>query len=654
MRHLYGEITDPAVRARMTVEAQANMMSHMVFLERVFNEGENMVWSRQPQGVFVHRLGDASNVADRQRYGNLAGRYISKEFSDLLTGPQEDFFKLMHNKWARRIWFAPLSGIRGATLLQVRTAVRNYYNNVTGYALASGDVALPSWKNHYARSHKILWDYMRAKPEAIQAIADAAQDGYFRASASTSMADLQILLGEGSSLPTRTFRKWMTAYQMINFPVQYAAYHARRDAGMTPEEAKDHVRRLYQSRDYTPKAVTAYSMAGGKDYTPFIVDSVRITVNEIDWAQKRLKEGDPTPLMGFILSRALWGLSKAWKPAAGFGAMWAGIHRWVRDDDRESEPLTEEEQLAYRKGLPEYDRHMPLTAWRETDRDTGKNYIYHTMWGANTPYPVEDWVIGALQTKGEGGEFMDSLFHNMKQQLVASMLVDSAVKAYTGRDIRGGYANPTGMGLQDVFAGTPDPRRNEILKEVGWQVLSDFAPGGVARPMQRIQRIQERDRSGVDPTVGMYAPSTTMDDAIWSSLRLFRTYRTEQTDFYRNLSLRIRPTSEALRKAEGMITAEALSRTVQKGSTEKQQSDARHGQLMRLQYLNEIRELFQDAGTVAPDWLTANDKRTIMRDANMNEADIYSVLTGQDLPYFHQQRVLDQMRRRPSMLRRVQ
>ena len=102
-----------------------------------------------------------------------------------------------------------------------------------------------------------------------------------------------------------------------------------------------------------------------------------------------------------------------------------------------------------------------------------------------------------------------------------------------------------------------------------------------------------------------------------------------------------------------MINTEATARTVQKGSTAQQQSDARLGQLRRLEYLDEMRTILGDAETVAPDWLSMNDRRTILRDLGMNEADVYSVLFNRDLPHFHQQRVIDQIRRRPSMMRRV-
>ena len=285
-RQLYGEITDPAVRQQITTEVQGRMLAEMTLFERIFAECEGSVWARypDPQRGIMERLGDAGNVQDRKRYGDMAGRYVTKEFRDLMDTVQHkgSVYQTMQS-----LYFGPMALQRMGKLLSPKTISRNYITAVTGLALETGDVFLPGYWGDWIEGHRLAVDYARGKPEAIARIRELVELGVFQPGASSYTADMQAALGKSGKRMQKAFKGVTEAYTFIDFPTKYAAFMARQRAGMNRQQAAQHVRDMYQNRERVPPIVGKVSRIGLADYLSYQYDSVRMALNSLRFARQR-------------------------------------------------------------------------------------------------------------------------------------------------------------------------------------------------------------------------------------------------------------------------------------------------------------------------------------------------------------------------------
>ena len=623
-RLLYGEVTDPAFRQALTVEAQGRLLAQQAFVNRVLAEGEGTAWDHRPDAArgFTKQLGDAHNVNDRRRFGDLAGKFVTPEFHDLVIGQQHSgrVYQAM-----RLLFFGPMAFQRVAKLQTPKTIARNYGTAISGFALGSGDIFLPTWIKHFTTAHKLMMDYARGKTGAIEELRQLASRNVFRPGTATTTFDLDAALGGIGGKIAQLGRKVTSAYAFLDFPAKYAAFKARVDAGMTPEQAARHVQDLYQNRDRIPGVISRITRVGMADYLGYTYDSARISVNQLRHAVTAIRRGDPRPLLGFAASRALWAASRT-AAAATITASFAALHQRIRGDkdkNKGMDVLTENQQSALRRLLPDYDQNAPLLTWSETRKD-GRRVLYYTVAGGQTAFPLEDALIGALQSTRHGQGFTDGLLHNLAQMGDEGMYFSAIKKAMTGADFSGNKT-PTGKGLFDALPGHHEPNRSQIVQDALTGFGLDMTVSGLAQPLQQLYRMHQSEESGIDNKIGLFANTKTTEDVIAAAGRLVRTYRVEQTDFYRMVRNQAQAFSEPMRSAQAMLNRAVVEKVTKGGVLPQQAATAEVGRNAVLGYKRDLAALVRDARRLAPDWYGAQQHVMVMDAAGIGTQDAIDI-----------------------------
>lgn len=611
-RRLYGEVLDPAMRQRITSEVQGSMLAQMTFFNRVINEAEGLVWSRyvdQERG-FVHRLGDVMSQSDRKRYGDLNGVYVNKEFLDLINSQKatdDNVRKVMD-----MFWFKPMAVQRGAKLLNPRTIARNAYTGVLGFAQGSGDAYLPGFWPSYWKAHGLAARYARGDVKALEEMKGLFADNVFRPGTNTSTYDVNTMLGNPIGRLGRMGRNVMTAYTFIDFPSKYAAYQARRQyfeqRGMSPQDASEaaaqHVRDLYQNSDRIPEVVRKVTKTGLADYMGYTYDSARISANQLRWAVRSLQEyGDARPLIGFMASRALWlAHRKLW--LAGITAGIAALHQalrkwWDKQEDREQKVMEDDRSQALREFMQPFDKDQPSVMWEEKRKD-GKQYIYYTMLSGQGAFPLEDAMLGALNSSDTGPDFIKGLANNLYGMVDPGMYLNLVTRTLAGKDFSG-KRTPTGMGLLEYMNGKEDPKRSQVLQDILMDIGGDFAPGGLGAGLRRLEEIRQQELAGIKPDT-WFARTTTKEDATASMIRLVRTYRLEQGDMNAMIRQKIIPLADAIKATKADINTPFRTTVTRGGATQSTQEDAQNGERMMQQYRNQLVEIARNANKAHPEW----------------------------------------------------
>lgn len=633
-RALYGEITDPAVRQQLTSETQAKMLAQMTFFQRVLDEAEGTVWARMPDPAkrMDQKLGDAKNPGDRMRYGEMAGRFVTPEFKQLIDAERGSGAT---HQVMKAIWFGPMSLQRGAKLANPKTILRNYYTALQGFALGSGDATMPGFWRHFADGHEIAVLYARGDVAAIRALQPLFESGVFTPGASTAVADLQAALGTAKGRMSSGLRKFAEAYAFIDFPTKYAAYMARRDAGMTHEQAVDHVRRLYQNRDAIPLAFGKLSRLGMADYVNYTADSARIMANQLRWAADSIKRGDPRPLIGFALSRALWAAAAA--PVKMLLAKGVGYAaRKLRGDDKDKDlvesPMTTDKTEAFRMFLPRYDRSTPLVTSISRDSNGRTRHVRYTIMGGQSAFPLEDIAVGALQGPMRGSGYLDAVLQGLGQMVDEGMLVDTYLRTLTGEDIAG-KRTPTGKGLLDALPGTPEPARAQIVQDALVGATLDMLPQYPIGMVKDLYAKEQKDAAG-QRDVGIFARKMDAADILARGHRLVRSYNLDREDMNRMVRDRVAPFAEGLRSVSMMVNSAAGATIEKGGATDKQKRLAEAAQAKRVGYMRELIEIARAAKDVAPDWFAAPAMLNVLTKSGISTTDARLVLIGAhgDLP----------------------
>lgn len=624
-RQLYGEVTDPAFRQQKTAEVQGRMLATMSFINRVLSEGENTVWARRPDPArgFTEQLGNDAVPGDRKRYGDLAGRFVTPELKQMMfgtkaTGPAADILE--------RIWFTPMAVERMAMIMGPRTIARDYRAGIYGYSLGSGDLFLPSWAKHFASAHKLLTDYVRGMPSAIDKMSDLARAGVFRTDNTSSANDLQSILGGLSDKARAMGRKVIGARAFVNFPHQYAAYMARMDYGMTSAEAAQHVRDLYQNRDRVPNVIHTLTRTGFADYLGFTYDSARIRVNQMKNAVVSLSHGDPRPLAGFAMSAAL-SVVLANKVRQTLTRWWAQAQQGLKGRrDKSAEVATDQQTGALREFLPSYDKNAIVGHWYETDPRTGKRTLFYTAFTGQTSWPLEDAAIGALMTKEQGGDFLPALATNFGNMLKVGMYPDALKRLMTGSGFEDD--NPERRGLVDVAFGKPDPERQKIVMDSLVRFASDMTIAAVSKPFQRYYDIVQRQQAGQESNVGPYAYTMTKQEALATAYRMARTYRVEKTDMNRMVRNEVQNWVGGRKKAEGIVAAEQNARLFAGASTPDQRTQAAAAQQFLANSAGKLQGIVRNAASVGGEWYRPAELYEILKDAGVDATQAAFIVGG--------------------------
>lgn len=628
-RALYGEVTDPAYRQGLTTETQAKMIAHMTFFNRVLAEGEGTVWARIPdqQKGLTRPLGNKTNPQDRKRYGDLAGRFVTPQFESLIKGDQNvgPIADLM-----KKTYFGPLSFQRAAKLFTPKTIVRNYVTSLTGFALGSGDVFLPTWSKHFAKAHALAARYAAGEAGAMREMRELFEKGAFRPGQTSMTYDIDQALGGLGGKIKELGRKATTAYAFIDFPTKYASFMARMDSGMTPEQAARHVQDLYQNRERIPGVVRTITKLPLADYLGYTYDSIRISGNQVRHAVTAIARGDPRPLLGFVASRALWAATHPVAMASITQAFAMIMKRMRKDDEKDVQPATPEEISQFRQFLPVYDQNTPLLFWKERD-PLGRMTLRYAVAGGNTAWPIEDAIIGALQSRQHGKSFLEALAAGVGQSVDEGMYFDTWMKAVVGEDLTGNRT-PTGKGLMHAMPGRIEPRRSKIIGDALAGLALDMSISGVANPLRQLYDMKARSEAGQGPDVGIFANTRTEEDVAASALRLVRSYRIEKTDMNRMIRNKVQRYVEALNTSKGMINYELETRLpIQRGaSTPEQQAQAEAAQRKIAGYFRDLMQLSRSARAVAPEWYATPDLKNVLTASGLSVQDTERIVALMD------------------------
>lgn len=632
-RELYGEVTDPASRQRLTAETQSKLLAQMTFFNRVLKESEGTAWAQLPDTArnITVRLGDKNNYADRKRYGDLAGKYVTPQMHDLIVGERHQgaVYRFM-----QKMWFTPMSFQRVGKLLTPKTIARNYITSVTGFALGSGDLLLPTYAKHFARAHGIIKDYASGKAGATEELAKLAGQQVFFPGQVSATYDVDVALGGVNKKLRSMGRKVTSAYAFIDFPAKYAAYMARIDSGMTPEQAAQHVQRMYQNRERVPGIVHKISSFGLADYVGYTYDSVRIRAHQLRWAVESAGKGDIRPLAGFAASSALW-IAAAQGGTTflteGFAKMHEYMRRKVKDEEEKGiTPADDSQMAALRRFLPDYDRNQPLMVWWERNV-VGGDTLRYTVAGGNTAWPVEDMAIGLLQQRAHGQSWLQAASKSIGSIVDGGMYVEAWKKMLTGENLRGG-GTPTRKGLFDLI-GKEDPRTSQIIIDALLGFAADMTVSSVSSPLKQLYEMEQRELAGQESNIGMYANTRTKQDALAGMLRLVRTYRVERSDLNRMIRNAAMNYADAIKTSKAMMNKASENALVLGAATKDQEEAADAGRRARIDYLHDLRGVLAAAKALAPNWYDDLSLDIILKDAGVSADDSMAVISGQDIPY---------------------
>ncbi len=626
-RALYGEITDPAVRQGMTAEAQARMIAQMTFFRQVLAEGEGTLWAHMPEpGKRLHqRLGEETNPNDRKRYGNLAGKYVTPEFLKLIQGEQNSGSIA---DTVKSVWLTPMTFQRTAKLFTPKTITRNYITAVTGFALGNGDVFLKTWGRRFVEGHRVLWRFMSGDPAAIATVRELHENGVFTANANSSVADVRYALGGANARVAGVARKVAGAYAYIDFPTKYAAYMARMDSGMAPDAAAAHVGRFYQDRTRTPELVGKFSRTGFADYLGYTYDSTRIGINQARWAVESMKRGDPTPMLGFAASRAIWATLLA-ANATGLLAVAKKLAAIGGDEDRKDKAgkydyASGDQLSAMRNLVPNYDGNMPMLMMNRTHPD-GTTTRHYVVVGGQTAFPMDDAIIGAFQYRAAGKSALEVFGENLWKVSDPGMQINALTKTFTGEDLQGKHT-PTGKGLLDIIPGKQDPDTARVARDAAIGLAMDYLPEFPVKLMRDLYQQAVKEEAG-QQQVGIFARhERAAIDILKASVRLVRGYRVERSDANDMLRKSIQPYIEGLRQADNAISATATTSINLGAATPDQKERAESAQSARANYLRVIADRARDAQTFAPEWFTPGALAIVLPNAGLSREETLQII----------------------------
>jgi hypothetical protein len=457
-----------------------------------------------------------------------------------------------------------------------------------------------------------LWQYAKGDPKAIATVRMMIENGAFTPSAASTVEDLRQALGSAPEKAAALGEKVATAYSYIDFPSKYASFTSNLDAGMTAEAAAQHVRDFYQDKSRTPRIVGKVSRTGLADYVSYSYDSARISVNQASAAAGALIRGDPRPAIGFTLSRALW----ATLLTQGTGTLLTVAKTLAKlggDEDKKEgkyAPADETELSALRNLVPNYDRNTPLLLMRREHPD-GTVTRHYVVIGGQTAFPMEDAIIGALQSRAQGSSFVQAWGQSVLKAADPGMQINSLLRATTGTDFQG-KSTPTGKGLLDAYPGKVEPERARVVRDAAIGLAMDYLPQYPAGMLRDLWNRQVKEDAGVQQVGLLARHEREASDILVAAHRLIRGYRIEQGDANAMLTKAVRPHIKGLQETETIIGRILKSGIEKSGITPDDQARGESAQNARADYLRVIADRVRDAQVFAPEWFKPVDVVNIL------------------------------------------
>ncbi len=257
-------------------------------------------------------------------------------------------------------------------------------------------------------------------------------------------------------------------------------------------------------------------------------------------------------------------------------------------------------------------------------------------------FPLEDVMLGALNTSDSGSDFIRGVANNLYQSVDPGMYPNMLIRAFTGEDLSG-RRTPSGMGLMDILQWKEDPQRGQVVQDILMDIASDMAPGGFGAGLRRLEEIRSRERAGQDSD-SWFKRTTTESDAKASMVRLVRTYRVEQADMNAMIRQKVIPISEAIKRSKALINQPVKAQGInnQAQATPDQVKDAELGNEKIMEYRASLVEIARNANKINSGWYNQDNMLLTLIGSGIDSEMAYSVVNEA----INQQ--VDQYRYRPN------
>lgn len=511
-RNLRGEIKDPEFRFGVSREAQGLLLSNMAVMNDLARMGGLYSNSKQDGDARGHtvRLGrDQSptakvTAADRRRFGQMAGKWVSKSFADSLG------YTPRKNIENPNLWQAAKMGaeavntglgraggfVRGLAVMRPAAIMRDAMTNITGFAGMAGDWG-GTFNKAYAEATKHVFN-LATKDQAKKAAAqdfmeELASLGLFRAGQASMTQEIEgVFKGAG-----RVGDAWDAAVRarsiVADAPVKWAGYqarlailrrgHARRlKAGLVTDDelkqmAADHVRLVYDNRDAVPGWLrTVARNPLFPDYATFKYSSGRAYINSLREAladlrdPNILKRDSIKRLADMVTSSSLSAVFAVKKPAvvAGAGAAiaeaLATVHGDVVSNPQEAD---EDIESAIRFMGEEHYTYDPMSVYND---DNGK-YVRIVWSGGLTPFPFIDAFNGMIWDSDPRENYGEKRFDRLRELAFGGDLpmVPNAI-ANVGKNLMDVYDSRT----RDAFEHASKISEVDLIKQAGAETILQF------------------------------------------------------------------------------------------------------------------------------------------------------------------------------------
>lgn len=432
LRAFYGEITDLAAVAQMTLARQNQVLAADSFQrefvqwqEALPNDDPGRVLYRtpwiSPDGrAFSYPLHDTSFgvIGKREMYTDRATFELLNQVDDLVASRL--------GRWYMKLMSVPRFT---RTVMNPPTVMRNFLTNFL-QAFADGEwFYRPSYWKGWTRTIQVLMGEPQEVDRLMRAtlISASARGAELRANLREAFGDastitpenvlgkLERLIAKGGNALAALYAGGDNIHKMVS-------YYAKVSRGMPEAEAIRRIRSAFPYYDEAPQAVTrvARRLPFTRDFVSFFVEVIRNSLNNYRNAYADLRKGDLHAAAGTL---AMHGLV-----AAGIGGLSAAMVAAAlsKITDKDYQALDPEEEWRVRRLLPDYQRTGNLLMVKD-----GDGQVQVTDLGYVVPYEVQSQMAEIIRQHHSGHGEDGAFFRFLKRTfgglpMATSALVDLA------------------------------------------------------------------------------------------------------------------------------------------------------------------------------------------------------------------------------------
>jgi hypothetical protein len=620
IQRLFGKVDDPAKVLARSIEVQQSIMARHAMMESIAEGGSGRLYSsiRDDAKGFTVQIPDQPNS-----FGRLAGQYTTPELAEAIGGYKPRIFG---NETAQKIndagktLFGTLARLkRSFALMSPKSLERNFITSITHFAAGSGDIGLRTWLPRMNEGLDLVRRAVNGDVSAIKALEVMARDDIFRIGCQSIIDDIKM---QGKGKLAKCMNEFHKMYAYTDFFTKYAAYKARMDAGMSREQAIQHVHDYYQYREALPglsKEINK-SLLGSLafDYQSYKFDSLRILVNQFRGLAKAIQDGDKAEVarkfIGIVVGRTYWAATR-FPVIAKIGAfatsILSSINKDKSKDDPEEETLGEHETGLIRSVLADFDKDEGIVATRQVNPTTGEPTLRVYIIGAGSvgAFPIEDFAIGTLQALAQGGD---------PKEMFSRKIMEGSAGL--------GMLPQYGKKWYDLLN-----QRDEMSEKLFFKKAKDLGVDAMPQVMRQMLKIYRADESQRESQFrASQGKDTSFDSTVKPSEQLskmfdlVRVYRMERSDLNKGLANAGREFARVITKEQKNIRAEMQSPDANKDSITKYQDKRR-------EVLEQSKKIIQVARGLDPEYYTFQRIDAVLKEAGLGSKKLRAALINDNV-----------------------